>query len=70
MTSEDPANGFQPDTGRVEVFRPAEGIYNTVFKHLMIGFGIRLDSSSGFAGINISPHYDSLLSKVIEMKKL
>ena len=38
--------------GRVEVYRPAEGM------------GIRLDSSSGFAGIVISPHYDSLLSKV------
>jgi pyruvate carboxylase len=52
VTSEDPENNFQPDTGRVEVYRPGEG------------FGIRLDSSSGFSGIVISPHYDSLLSKV------
>lgn len=52
ITTEDPMNNFQPDTGRVEVFRPGEGM------------GIRLDSSSGFAGVVISPHYDSLLCKV------
>ena len=29
------------------------------------GMGIRLDGHSGFAGAVISPHYDSLLVKVI-----
>ncbi|KAL4239004.1 hypothetical protein ACF0H5_003708 [Mactra antiquata] len=53
MTTEDPARGFQPDTGRIEVFRSGEG------------FGIRLDSALGFAGAIISPFYDSLLVKVI-----
>ncbi|WAR18768.1 PYC-like protein [Mya arenaria] len=53
MTTEDPARGFQPDTGRIEVFRSGEG------------FGIRLDSALGFAGALITPYYDSLLVKVI-----
>ena len=44
---------FQPDTGRIEVFRSGEGM------------GIRLDSASAFAGAIVSPHYDSLLVKVI-----
>ena len=29
------------------------------------GMGIRLDSASAFAGAIVSPHYDSLLVKVI-----
>ncbi|XP_070180622.1 pyruvate carboxylase, mitochondrial-like isoform X2 [Littorina saxatilis] len=53
MTTEDPARNFQPDTGRIEVFRSGEGM------------GIRLDSASAFAGAVISPYYDSLLVKVI-----
>jgi len=53
MTTEDPAKQFQPDVGRIEVFRSGEGM------------GIRLDSASAFAGATISPHYDSLLVKVI-----
>ncbi|XP_006817962.1 pyruvate carboxylase, mitochondrial-like [Saccoglossus kowalevskii] len=53
ITTEDPARNFQPDTGRIEVFRSGEGM------------GIRLDSASAFAGAIISPHYDSLLVKVI-----
>ncbi|XP_066462731.1 pyruvate carboxylase, mitochondrial-like [Eleutherodactylus coqui] len=53
VTTEDPARGFQPDTGRIEVFRSGEGM------------GIRLDSASAFQGAMISPHYDSLLVKVI-----
>ena len=51
VTTEDPSNGFQPDTGRLEVFRTGEGM------------GIRLDGSN-YAGGVISPHYDSLLVKV------
>ncbi|CAI4226109.1 unnamed protein product [Auanema sp. JU1783] len=53
VTTEDPARGFQPDSGRIEVFRSGEGM------------GIRLDSASSYAGSVISPHYDSLLVKVI-----
>ncbi|XP_011312830.1 pyruvate carboxylase, mitochondrial [Fopius arisanus] len=53
VTTEDPARNFQPDTGRIEVFRSGEGM------------GIRLDSASAFAGAIISPYYDSLLVKVI-----
>lgn len=53
MTTEDPARNFQPDTGRIEVFRSGEGM------------GIRLDSASAFSGAIISPYYDSLLVKVI-----
>ena len=53
LTTEDPAKSFQPDTGRIEVFRSGEGM------------GIRLDSASAFAGAIVSPYYDSLLVKVI-----
>lgn len=53
VTTEDPAKAFQPDTGRIEVFRSGEGM------------GIRLDGASAFAGAIISPYYDSLLVKVI-----
>ncbi|TKA53874.1 Pyruvate carboxylase [Rhodotorula sp. CCFEE 5036] len=51
ITTEDPAQGFQPDTGKIEVYRSAGGN------------GVRLDASSGFAGAQITPHYDSLLVK-------
>lgn len=53
VTTEDPGRDFQPDSGRLEVYRSAEGM------------GIRLDSASAYAGAIISPHYDSLLVKVI-----
>lgn len=53
VTTEDPAKNFQPDFGRIEVFRSGEG------------FGIRLDGASAFSGAIISPYYDSLLVKVI-----
>ena len=52
ITTEDPANGFAPDTGKIELYRsPA-------------GFGIRLDGGNGFTGAVISPYYDSLLVKI------
>lgn len=41
----------------LQVFRSAEGM------------GIRLDSASAFQGAVISPHYDSLLVKVISSGK-
>ncbi|XP_071834053.1 pyruvate carboxylase, mitochondrial-like [Apostichopus japonicus] len=53
ITTEDPAKAFQPDTGRIEVFRSGEGM------------GIRIDSALGFAGALVSPHYDSLLVKIV-----
>ena len=52
ITTEDPVNGFAPDTGKIDVYRSASG------------FGIRLDGDSGFTGAEISPYYDSLLVKV------
>ena len=51
ITTEDPAAGFIPDTGRLTVYRTGEGN------------GIRTDSV-GFPGARISPHYDSMLAKV------
>ncbi len=52
VTTEDPANSFTPDYGKITTYRsPA-------------GFGIRLDGASAFGGAVISPFYDSLLVKV------
>ncbi|KFD67640.1 hypothetical protein M514_11529 [Trichuris suis] len=53
VTTEDPGMHFQPDSGRIEVFRCGEGM------------GIRIDSASAFAGAIVSPYYDSLLVKII-----
>jgi pyruvate carboxylase len=53
ITTEDPANNFAPDTGKIDIYRTSSG------------FGIRLDGGNGFTGANISPYYDSLLVKVI-----
>lgn len=52
VTTEDPQRGFQPDSGRLEVYRSGGGM------------GIRLDAGSGYAGATITPDYDSLLVKV------
>ncbi|XP_063957669.1 pyruvate carboxylase, mitochondrial-like isoform X2 [Lytechinus pictus] len=57
ITTEDPAKNFQPDTGRIEVFRSGEGM------------GIRIDSALAFAGAIVSPHYDSLLVKLISRSR-
>ncbi len=57
VTTEDPANGFAPDTGTINLYRSASG------------FGIRLDGGSGFTGSVISPYYDSLLVKVTATAK-
>ncbi|KAF3762662.1 pyruvate carboxylase [Cryphonectria parasitica EP155] len=51
ITTEDPAKNFQPDTGRIEVYRSAGGN------------GVRLDGGNGFAGAVITPYYDSMLVK-------
>lgn len=42
ITTEDASQGFQPDTGKIEVYRSAGGN------------GVRLDASSGFAGAQIT----------------
>ncbi|KAJ3340956.1 pyruvate carboxylase [Gonapodya sp. JEL0774] len=52
MTTEDPAKNFQPDTGRIEAYRSPGGP------------GVRLDGGNAFAGAIVSPHYDSLLTKI------
>ncbi len=52
ITTEDPANHFVPDYGKLSTYRsPA-------------GFGIRLDGGSAYSGAVITPYYDSLLVKV------
>ncbi|MEO7145664.1 MAG: biotin carboxylase N-terminal domain-containing protein, partial [Bryobacteraceae bacterium] len=52
VTTEDPANNFVPDYGKIHTYRsPA-------------GFGIRLDGASAYGGAVITPYYDSLLVKV------
>lgn len=53
ITTEDPANDFLPDTGRLVVYRSPGG------------FGVRLDGGNDFTGSVITPHYDSLLVKAI-----
>ncbi|MGA1193261.1 MAG: pyruvate carboxylase [Kiritimatiellia bacterium] len=52
VTTEDPANKFMPDYGRVTHFRSAGGM------------GVRLDAGSAFSGAVVNPFYDSLLTKV------
>jgi pyruvate carboxylase len=53
ITTENPAQGFRPDTGRIAAYR-APG-----------GPGIRVDEGSVYVGAEISPYYDSLLLKLI-----
>ncbi|MFE5571111.1 pyruvate carboxylase [Amycolatopsis japonica] len=52
ITTEDPANGFRPDTGMISAYRSPGGS------------GIRLDGGTAFAGTEISAHFDSLLVKL------
>lgn len=52
ITTEDPANNFMPDTGKIIAYRSGGG------------FGIRLDAGNAFTGSVITPHYDSLLVKI------
>ena len=53
ITTEDPANNFLPDTGRINVYRSGSGN------------GLRLDGGNAYTGAEILPYYDSLLVKVI-----
>ena len=57
ITTEDPANSFAPDTGRIDVYRTGSGP------------GIRLDGGNGYTGSVISPYYDSLLVKIISFSR-
>ena len=52
ITTEDPANSFRPDTGVIQAYRSASGA------------GIRLDGGTTGTGVEISPHFDSLLVKL------
>jgi pyruvate carboxylase len=52
VTTEDPQNNFAPDFGTIKAYRTAAG------------FGVRLDAGNGYAGAQITPHYDSLLVKI------
>lgn len=52
ITTEDPANHFSPDYGKILNYRSAAG------------FGIRLDAGAGDAGSVITPFYDSMLVKL------
>lgn len=51
ITTEDPANQFFPDTGKLITYRSGGG------------FGVRLDAGNAYSGSVITPHYDSLLVK-------
>jgi len=52
VTTEDPAQDFRPDTGRISVYRQPGGA------------GIRLDGGTAYAGAEVSPYFDSLLVKL------
>ena len=52
ITTENPAAGFRPDTGRISTYRSPGGA------------GVRLDGGSIAQGARISPHFDSMLVKM------
>jgi len=52
ITTEDPANGFRPDTGRIVAYRSPGGA------------GVRLDGATASAGSVVSGHFDSMLVKL------
>jgi pyruvate carboxylase len=52
ITTEDPVNGFRPDTGTITAYRSAAGA------------GVRLDGGTVDTGVEISPHFDSMLVKL------
>ncbi len=52
ITTEDPAQGFRPDTGKITTYRSPGG------------GGIRIDGGTVATGAQISPHFDSMLAKL------
>jgi len=52
ITTEDPSNGFRPDTGRIMVYRSPGGA------------GVRLDGGTVFDGAEVGAHFDSMLVKL------
>lgn len=52
VTTEDPANNFAPDNGKITAYRTGGG------------YGVRLDGGNATTGTVVSPYYDSLLVKV------
>ncbi len=52
ITTEDPSNGFQPDTGLIIAYRSPGGA------------GVRLDGATGMAGNRVTGHFDSMLVKL------
>ncbi|KFG90888.1 Acetyl-CoA carboxylase biotin carboxylase subunit [Sphingobium herbicidovorans NBRC 16415] len=52
ITTEDPANNFIPDYGRITAYRGA------------FGYGVRVDGGTAYAGAVVTRHYDPLLEKV------
>ena len=52
ITTEDPANGFRPDTGTITAYRSAGGA------------GVRLDGGTVDTGVEISAYFDSMLVKL------
>jgi len=52
ITTEDPANGFRPDTGVISTYRSPGGA------------GVRLDGGTVHTGAEVSAHFDSMLAKL------
>jgi pyruvate carboxylase len=52
ITTEDPANGFRPDTGAITTYRSPGGA------------GVRLDGGTTYTGAEVSAYFDSLLAKL------
>ena len=52
VTTEDPANGFRPDTGTISAYRSPGGP------------GVRLDGGTMHIGAEVSAHFDSMLVKL------
>ncbi|MDP3967409.1 MAG: pyruvate carboxylase [Nocardioides sp.] len=52
ITTEDPSNGFRPDTGKITTYRSPGG------------GGVRIDGGTTYTGAEVSAHFDSMLAKL------
>ncbi|MGZ4500759.1 MAG: ATP-binding protein, partial [Nocardioidaceae bacterium] len=52
ITTEDPANNFRPDTGKITTYRSPGGA------------GVRLDGGTTYTGAEVLAHFDSMLTKL------